>query len=147
MKHSSKLWRALPLVVLFVVAAFALTSCGDDDEPKGTVIDYYINIEEEFLVNESNNNPGRFHNPVQRMREAIRKVYPTPNTEGADLAVIAACDQERDDYYQMYTGMPEHLTCLFHLMRVVKDGTRVRQSEKLRTYVYDINSKETNVED
>ena len=76
MKHSSKLWRALPLVVLFVLAALSLTSCGDDDEPKGTVIDYYINIEEEFLVNESNNNPGRFHNPVQRMREAIRKVYP-----------------------------------------------------------------------
>ena len=147
MKHLSKFWQALPLVVLFVIAAFTLTSCGDDDEPKGTVIDYYINVEEEFLVNESNSAPGRYNNPVTRMREAIRRVYPVPDTKGADMEVLAACEKEQMDYIEMYTGLPDHLTCLFHLVRVVKKGTRVIQSENLKTYVYDINPKPTDIEE
>ena len=147
MKHLSKLWQALPMVALFDVAALTLTSCGGDDEPQGTVIDYYINVEEELLVNGESNSTGRFLNPVTRMREAIRSVYPTANAQGADMAVLAACEKEQVDYIQMYTGMPEHLTCMFHLMRVVKDGTRVKLSEKLKTYVYDINPKATDVED
>jgi hypothetical protein len=61
--------------------------------------------------------------------------------------VLAACEKEQVDYIQMYTGLREHLTCMFHLMRVVKDGTRVKLSEKLETYVYDINPKATDVED
>ena len=147
MKHSSKLWQALPMVALLVIAAFTLTSCGDDDEPKGTVIDYYINVEEEFLVNGVNNASGRFLNPVTRMREAIRKVYPTPDANGADMEVLAACEKEQMDYIEMYTGLPEHLTCLFHLVRVVKKGTRITLSENLKTYVYDINPKATDVEE
>ena len=135
------------MVALLVIAAFTLTSCGDDDEPKGTVIDYYINVEEEFLVNGVNNASGRFLNPVTRMREAIRKVYPTPDANGADMEVLAACEKEQMDYIEMYTGMPEHLTCLFHLVRVVKKGTRVTLSENLKTYVYDINPKATDVEE
>ena len=91
MKHLSKLWQALPMVALFVVAALTLTSCGGDDEPQGTVIDYYINVEEELLVNGESNSTGRFLNPVTRMREAIRSVYPTANAQGADMAVLAAC--------------------------------------------------------
>ena len=135
------------MVALLVIAAFTLISCGDDDEPKGTVIDYYINVEEEFLVNGVNNASGRFLNPVTRMREAIRKVYPTPDANGADMEVLAACEKEQMDYIEMYTGMPEHLTCLFHLVRVVKKGTRVTLSENLKTYVYDINPKATDVEE
>lgn len=147
MRHSSKLWQALPMVALLVIAAFTLTSCGDDDEPQGTVIDYYINVEEEFLIDGVNNASGRFLNPVTRMREAIRRVYPTPDTKGADMEVLAACEKEQMDYIEMYTGMPEHLTCLFHLVRVVKKGTRVTLSENLKTYVYDINPKATDVDE
>ena len=147
MKHLSKLWQALPLVALLVATAFTLASCGDDDEPQGTVIDYYINVEEELLVNGESNSTGRFLNPVTRMRDAIRSVYPTPNAQGADMAVLAACEKEQMDYIAMYTGLPEHLTCMFHLMRVVKKGTRITLSEKLKTYVYDINPKPTDVEE
>lgn len=147
MKHLSKLWQALPLVVLLVVAAVPLTSCGGDDEPKGTVIDYYINVEEELLVNGVSNSTGRFLNPVTRMREAIRSVYPTADAQGNDMAVLVACEKEQMDYIEMYTGLPEHLTCMFHLMRVVKEGTRIIQSDKLKTYVYDINPKPTDVEE
>ena len=42
----------------------------------------------------------------------------------------------------MYIGGSEHLTCLMHLMRVVKRGDIVRQSETLKTYYYDINAAE-----
>ena len=98
MKHPFKFWRVLPLVVLCVVAAFTMTSCGSDDEPKGIVIDYYLNVEEEFLVNGSTALTARYQNPKTRMQEAIRKVYPTPNATGADEAVFAACEAE----YQAY---------------------------------------------
>ena len=147
MKHLSKLWHALPLVALLAICAIALSACGDDDEPQGTVIDYYINVEEEFLVDGATDSPGRFHNPATRMMEAIRRVYPTPNATGADMEVLAACEKEQMDYIELYTGRTEHLTCLFHLMRVVKKGTRITLSEKLKTYVYDINPKPTDIEE
>jgi len=146
MKHSSKPWLMLQLAVLLVGMAFTMTSCGDD-EPSGKVIDYYLNVEEKVLVNGVSDQADRYYNPVTRMREAIRKVYPTPNTTGADEEVIAACDNEYLEYTAMYTGLPDHITCLFHLVRVVKDGTRVVQSERLKTYAYDINNEPSESED
>lgn len=147
MKHPFKFWRVLLLVVLCVVAAFTMTSCGSDDEPKGIVIDYYLNVEEEFLVNGSTALTARYQNPKTRMQEAIRKVYPTPNATGADEAVFAACEAEYQAYREMYTGYPDHFTCLFRLIRIVKDGSRIKQSDEMRVYVYDINPKATNIED
>lgn len=148
MRKSFKPWLILQLAVLLVGAAFALTSCGsDDDEPKGTVVDYYVNVGEVFLVNGSTNTTTRYQNPVNRLNEAIRKVYPTPNAQGADEAVVAACDAEYTTYREMYTGLPDHLTGLFTLVRVVKQGTRIKQSEDIRIYVYDINPTPTHIDD
>ena len=45
-------WRNLLLALLFVLPLTLFTACGDDDEPT-TAIDYYLEVEEEFLVDGS----------------------------------------------------------------------------------------------
>jgi hypothetical protein len=137
MKRYFNPWRMMLLSLAFIAATMTLVSCGDD-EPE-TVIDYYVDIEEQFLVNSSSSTTDRYISPASRMKEAIHKAYPTPNETGNDAAVIEACDKEYQDYVMMYTGRPEHFTCLLHVMRAKKVGTIVRQSEKLRTYTFDIN--------
>ena len=48
--------------LLFVSAALAFTSCGDD-EPKDSVIDYYVSVEAEFLVDGSTLHVNQFYDP------------------------------------------------------------------------------------
>ncbi len=148
MKHTFKPWHLLPLVLLVIGIAFTMTSCGDD-EPSGTVIDYYLKVEEGFLVDGSAEKAKSFVSPVDRMREVIRSVYPTPNAQGADEAVLAACEQEYAQYCSTYAGLSGNaqITCIFDLMRVVKKGSQIQQSETLRKFVYAINSTPTDIED
>lgn len=134
-------WRLMLLSLFFIVAATTLSSCGDD-EPSSQVIDYYVNVEEEFLVDGSTAQTDRYISPIPRLKDAIRKAYPTPDAKGNDDAVVAACDKEHDEYVHMYLGYPVHMTCLVHLTRVVKQGDIVKQSETLKTYIYDINPTE-----
>lgn len=142
MKHHFKQWRGLLFSLLLIGTMASLTSCGND-EPSSTTIDYYLEVEQEFLVNGSSTIAQQYFSPINRMKETIRKVYPTPNQQGDDSAVLAACDKEYQEYCQMYKGEPyDHITCLFSLMRGVKVGNVVKQREKLRTYLYDINPKE-----
>ena len=148
MKHTFKPWHLLSLVLFAMGIAFTMSSCGDD-EPSGTVIDYYLKVEEEFLVNGSSDNVGRYYNPKTRMMDAIRSVYPKANAQGADEIVLEVCEKEYAEYCEMYTdaGAKEHLTCMFCLMRVVKKGSKIKQSETLRRFIYDINPTETDIED
>lgn len=140
-KRFSTLWRMLVLSLVLASPLIMLTSCGDD-EPESTVIDYYLSVEENFLVNGSKEQAERFENPKTRMMTAIRRVYPTPDVNGNDAAVIAACDQEYAEFVDMYSGMSDNLTCVFHLVRAtMKDGI-IRQNEQLKTYTYDINPTE-----
>lgn len=141
-KHATKAWQLMLLAMLFIGTAVTFSACGDDDEPKTEVIDYYMSVENEFLVNGMTDHTDRYFDPVKRMTEAIRQAYPTPNAKGDDEAVIKACDNEHTTFVHMYIGGSEHLTCLMHLMRVVKRGDIVRQSETLKTYYYDINAAE-----
>ena len=137
-RHYLKLWRGLLFSLLLLGAAVTFTSCGDD-EPSGTTIDYYLDVEEEFLINGSTGHTDRYENPITRMRAAIRKAYPTPDANGNDEAVLEACDKEFETYVENYSGGAEHFTCLFHLVRATKQGAKVVQTEELRTYSYDIN--------
>lgn len=139
MLHRSNAWQLILLAVVFMGAAMALTSCGDDDEPKSTVVDYYLNVEEEFLINGSTDHTDRYYSPITRMKSAIAKAYPTPDSNGADEAVVAACDKEYVTYLEMYEGGSEHFTCLFHLVKAVKKNGIVIENQTLKTYVYDIN--------
>ena len=137
--------RALMLALLFVGAVVTFTSCDDNDEPAKQVVDYYLNVEEQFLVDGSAELADRYYSPTTRMMEAIRKVYPAADTQGKDEAVLEACNKEYDEYCKMYTGYGKHFTCLFHLVRAVKVSGIVKQSETLNTYIYDINPGATDI--
>lgn len=140
-KRFSTLWRMLVLLLVLVNPLVMFTSCGDD-EPKSTVIDYYLSVEESLLVNGSKEQVARFENPKTRMMTAIRRVYPTPDINGNDAAVIAACDEEYAEYVNMYNGMSENVTCVLHLVRATMKGGIIRQNETLKTYTYNINPTE-----
>ena len=138
--HSHIQWRSLLLALLFILPLSALTSCGDDNDEPTTTIDYYIEVEEEFLVDGTIDHTDRYYSPITLMKEAIREVYPTPTVNGDDATVIRACDELYLRYLEMYTNRTEeHLTCLIHLVRANKQGSIVKQTERLRTYSFDIN--------
>ena len=146
MRHRSSWLRVLLLSVAFIGSMALLSSCGDDDEPKSTVVDYYVQVEEEFLVNGLEDHTDRYYSPVDMMKEVIRTAYPEPNATGDDEAVITACDELYQRYLGMYTGKAEHLTCLMHVIRATKRGTIVKQSEILKTYTFDINPTEEDLD-
>ena len=124
------------MLLLVNLMIIGLASCGDDD--KSTTIAYYLNVEEEFLVNGSDRQIN-YPNPNTLMMEAIRNVYPTPNEQGNDEAVIAACDEAYREYVETYTGYHDHITCMAHLVRGTQVGGIIRQNQRLKTYKYDIN--------
>ena len=130
--------RFLLCAVMLAGALMLATSCGDD-EPKEMTINYYMDVEERFLINSTSDLINRYYNPVDLMEEAIRSVYPKPDTQGNDEAVIAACDKSYQNYYDMYTGREDHLTCTMHLIRAKMEGKIVKHSEMLKTYVVDVN--------
>ena len=41
-----------------------------------------------------------------------------------------------------HTGKAEHLTCLIHLVRAEMKGDVVKQSDRLKSYAFDINPYE-----
>ena len=139
MKKVSRVWQ---FFVISCLLLGGLSSCGSD-EPDAKTIDYYLEIEEEFLVDGSTDHTDRYYSPITLMRESIRRVYPTPDQVGNDEAVVQACDETYDRFYEMYTNKGEHLTCLVHLIKVNKEGEIVRQSEYLKTYNIDVNPIET----
>ena len=142
MMKQIKAWQLLMLLLLSVTVATTLTACGDD-EPKTPVVDYYLNVEEAFMVNGAVVERSPYYNPYDRMRDAMRKAYPAPNANGDDQAVIYACDEEYRVYNDMYTkDGGDHITCLIHLIRATKQGDIIKQSERLKTYQYDINPPE-----
>lgn len=140
MKLINKHWRGLLFSLMFLGFIATFTSCGND-EPNSEVIDYYLNIEEEFLVDGSTSHTDRYYNPITRMKAAIKAAYPKPDKTGNDDAVIEACNKEYEAYQGLYVGGKEHLTCMFHLVRATKKGDIVKTNETLKTYVYDINPK------
>lgn len=143
MKHSlNSIMRQLAFALLLLLPLVAFTSCGDDkDEPTST-IDYYLEVEEEFLVDGAVDHTDRYYSPITLTREALRKAYPEPNAQGDDEAVINACNEVYSRYITMYDGKAEHLTCLYHLVRATKSGDIVKQGERLKTYLIDINPYE-----
>lgn len=147
MKHHFNTHRLLLLSLTIIMATAMLSSCGKDDEPTSSTIDYYIEVEEQFLVNGAVDHTDRYYSPVALMKEAIRSVYPEPNATGNDDAVIRACDELQQRYISMYKNKGEHLTCLMHLVRANKNGDIVKQSERLKTYNIDINPPEEELED
>ena len=145
MKQLFTHWRGLLFSLLFLGTITILTSCGSD-EPQNVVIDYYLYIEEEFLVDGSTSHTDRYYDPIARMKTAIKAAYPVPDKQGNDEAVIEACDKEYETYFTFYNGGEEHLTCKFELVRATMSNDIVRSNETLKTYTYDINPTEVDPE-
>lgn len=146
MKHLLQSWRSLLLAVLFVGTMVTFSSCGDD-EPKGSDVVYYLDVEEAFHINGSISQTDRFQSPITRMQEAINKAYPKPTAQGDDAAVIAACDNEYATYVQMYSYSQEHFTCVFSLVKGMRENGIIKKSETLKVYSYDINAAEIEEDD
>jgi len=142
MKHQLNLWTLLLLAIAIVGTTATLTSCGKEDEPASLVIDYYIEVEEEFLVDGTIDHTDRYYSPVAMMKEALQKAYPTATATGDDQAAINACNELYQRYYSMYDSYPENLTCLVHLVKATMSGDIVKSSERLATYQFDVNPKE-----
>ena len=142
-KRLTKQTGAWCIVVLSLLMAAFLTSCGDD-EPANGVVDYYIEVEEQFLVNGSTDGTSRYDNPINLMKDAITKAYPEKTEKGNDKAVIDACDKAYEDYVKLYEGdlRDENLTALIHLKRAVRRGGIIKESETLKSYQFNINSHE-----
>lgn len=143
MKRLTKRFGLLLSIMMMAGALCTLTSCGND-EPANGLIDYYLEVEEQFLVNGSTDGTSRYDNPINLMKEAIQKAYPTKTEQGNDQAVMAACDKAYEDYVNLYEGdlRDENLTALVHLKRVVRRGGIIRESENLKSYQFNINYHE-----
>jgi len=127
------------LTLLALVAMLALTACGDD-EPDVNKVDYIVSVEAELQVNGTTSDHSNYLDPVTLMKDAVRSVYPKADTEGADDAVLAACNKCYQEYVEMYTGYPDNITCTINLVRATLDNDgKVRQLQTMMTYVYDIN--------
>ncbi len=131
----------LTLVIAASLCGFA--SCGND-EPDAGAIDYYIEVEEQFLVNGSLDGVSRYDNPITLMNAAIQRAYPTKTQQGADQEVIAACDKAYEDFVALYEGdlRDENLTALVNLKRVVRHGGTIRENETLKAYLFNVNYHE-----
>ena len=70
----STVLRMLALSLLLASPLVMLTSCGDD-EPKSMVIDYYLNVEEGFLVNGSIDQTAKYYKLIP---SPMRKVMTRP---------------------------------------------------------------------
>ena len=147
MKHHFNLGHMLLLSLAFIAMTVPFASCVNDDEPSGSTIDYYLEVEEEFLVDGAVDHTDRYYSPITLMKEVIRNTYSEPDATGDDDAVIKACDELYLRYITMYDNKAEHLTCLVHLIKATKNGDIVKQSERLKTYNFDIKPPEQDITD
>ena len=145
MSRQKSAWRLLLLAIIVVSGLGVFTSCGDDDD-KTNAIDYYFEVEEQFLVNGSKDRTTMYQNPIPLMQDAIKKAYPTPNPQGNDQAVLAACDQAYKDYVSLYEDLnDDNLTALIHLKRAVRINGLIKESVNLKTYHFIINPHEEEI--
>ena len=132
----------LLLMMLLVIPASTLTSCGDDEPDM--LVGYYLGIQSQvrLTLSEEDESQGTSASPVQdmlsttivRMREALRTAYPMPNYYGNDSHVISALDDIYMDYKAMYGGSERNTVCVVKLYRARMEGEIVKKSKTLKTY-------------
>ncbi len=130
--------QRLVVVAVAVVAVFSLLSLGScaNDEPD-IYIDYYLTIQsKERIFRRGGLPPDPKEDVIGKlitdMRTKIKDVYPVPNMEGNDGAVLVLCDEIYRQYLE--TGFRDHTECVAILYRARMQGGIIRQSTKIKTY-------------
>lgn len=144
-KHLFSPWRLVLLVGVLVGTLAGVASCGSD-EPE-LKVGYYlsINSSEAFLASSDDEGQGTMsdtpngnvlYTTITRMKNALRAAYPTPDYQGADVAVLMACDKIYRAYKGMYGEYEKNTICVVKIMRVSLDGDIVVGSRTLTTYSF-----------
>ena len=143
--HIMSQWRLLLFTVVLVGSLAGVASCGGD-EPEYQV-GYYlsINSSESFMASQDDEDQGTMsdtpngnvlYTTITRMRNALRNAYPTPDTQGADVEVLKACDKIYRDYKGMYGEYEKNTICVVKIMRTKLDDGIVVNSRTLTTYSF-----------
>lgn len=138
-------WRLFLLTVVLVGALAGVASCGSD-EPTYEV-GYYLSINSSvsFMASEDDEDQGTMsdtqhgnvlYTTISRMKRALRDAYPTPDTRGADVAVLMACDKIYRAYKSMYGEYEKNTICVVKIMRTKLDNDIVVASRTLTTYSF-----------
>jgi len=144
-QQRSHLFRAVFLAVMLVGCLLLLPSCSDN-EPELRV-DYYLSIdsEESFMASNEDESQGTMsdadhgnvlYTTITRMKTALRDAYPVPDYQGADAAVLTACDKIYRNYKGMYGQFEKNTICVVKLKRVRLEDNVAVSSRTLTTYSF-----------
>lgn len=144
-RHQLAQWLPFMLAVLLVGVMAGMVSCGND-EPE-LKVGYYMSISssESFMASEDDESQGTMsetpngnvlYTTISRMKRAMVDAYPTPDTNGADAAVLMACDRIYRNYKTMYGPYERNTVCVVKIMRVGLDEGKVVTSRTLTTYSF-----------
>lgn len=144
-RHLFVPWRVSLIVAVVLAALVAVTSCGSD-EPE-YLVGYYlsVNSSEAYMASEDDESQGTMsdtqngnvlYKTITRMRNALVNAYPTPDTKGADVAILMACDKIFRDYKSLYGEYEKNTICVVKIMRVKLEDNIVVGSRTLTTYSF-----------
>ena len=132
-------------IVVLVSFGAVMTSCSSDGPE--LKVGYYLSInsstgymastdDEDQGTMSENPNGNVLYTTITRMKAALRNAYPTPDTEGADVAVLMACDKIYRAYKGMYGPYEKNTICVVKIMRASLDDGVVVSSRTLTTYSF-----------
>ncbi|MBQ6168288.1 MAG: hypothetical protein IJK41_12790 [Muribaculaceae bacterium] len=144
-RHLFTSWRLLLLVGILAGALAGISSCGSD-EPDMKV-GYYLSVSssEAYMASSEDEGQGTMsdtqhgnvlYTTITRMKNAVQNAYPTPDTKGADVAVLMACGKIYRDYKNMYGEYEKNTICVVKIMRTKLDDGIVVGSRTLTTYSF-----------
>jgi len=132
-------WITMMLALAMMCCAGVLCSCGDDDEPSDTVVNYVVQelAGGEFTIQGATDAQiAATANPVTTLQQACSK-WDGQNMRH-DNKVIEACDDAYDAYVKQYTGCGYHITCKVAVIRKVTSTSDPMPDTQLTTYTFDI---------
>lgn len=126
--------KRMMFMLLCLVTLTMFTSCESAEEPE-VAIDYYLTIESRVPLKNTMWPRGNMMGQItSRMKQAIHDVYPIPNLQGDDVAVMIACDEAYSYYREAYPAGAQSTECVAKLYRAHMQGKIVKRSVAIKTY-------------
>lgn len=131
---NSRTLKRMMFMLLCLVTVTVFTSCESAEEPE-VAIDYYLTIESRVPLKNTLSPRGNMMGQItSRMKTAIHEVYPVPNLQGDDVAVLVACDEAYSYYREAYPAGAQNTECVAKLYRARMQGKIVKRSVAIKTY-------------